>query len=107
VWISDGIHLFQGLSFTSSLAILMVAIRGSSRWKYALSLCLLGAGLLIREDTLTVVPVMFLLGYVYGLRNGTKQTYLYVYFGAMIVVCALFMIYDLWLSLNCGLSTSS
>src|SRR6266511_288589 len=81
LWISDGIHLFQGLSFTSSLAILMVAIRGSSRWTYALSLCLLGAGLLIREDTLAVVPGMLLLGYLYSLRIGAKQTYLYVYFG--------------------------
>ncbi len=36
---------------------------------------------------------MFLLGYLYSLRNSTKQTYLYVYFGAMVVVCALFMLY--------------
>jgi hypothetical protein len=69
VWITDGNHLVQGLSFLVS-AILVVDDRPApSRGRLALSLLAIAVGLLVREDTLAAVPALALLALAKGPRR--------------------------------------
>jgi hypothetical protein len=62
VWITDGNHVLQGLAFAASALLLLSSLVPARAGRLLLSLACLGAGLLVREDTLAVVPVLLLLG---------------------------------------------
>jgi hypothetical protein len=64
VWLVEGHHYVQGLLFEGSLLALLAGLRAASAVRLALSAALLLAGVLIREDTLALVPVLAVLGYV-------------------------------------------
>jgi hypothetical protein len=64
VWLVEGHHYVQGLLFEGSLLALLAGLPVSSIARLALSAVLLLAGVLIREDTLALVPVVLILGYV-------------------------------------------
>ena len=64
VWLVEGHHYVQGLLFEGSLLALLAGLRAASTLRLALSAALLLAGVLIREDTLALVPVLAVLGYV-------------------------------------------
>lgn len=90
VWISDGIHLAQGFFFACSIVSLILGLRYSRRFAFVVSLAALVSGLLVREDTLAVVPATIILGYVYARRTKTASiTTLHVYTGAVATFCIL------------------
>jgi hypothetical protein len=64
VWLVEGHHYVQGLLFEAALFALLAGLRAASVGRLALSAALLLAGALIREDTLALVPVLAVLGYV-------------------------------------------
>ena len=64
VWLVEGHHYVQGLLFEGALIVLLGGLRRLSVFRLTLSALLLLAGALIREDTLALVPVLLILGYV-------------------------------------------
>jgi hypothetical protein len=67
VWIADGVHQPPGFAFLAALSLLLGFLsRGPSAARLA---CLAGSllsilgGLLVREDTIAIVPVLWLLGW--------------------------------------------
>jgi hypothetical protein len=70
VWLVEGQHYAQGLLFEAALVLLLAGLRTASAGPLVLSAALLLAGVLIREDTLALAPILALLGYV-GL--GTRR----------------------------------
>jgi hypothetical protein len=60
VWITDGNHMLQGLAFAGGALLLIRGLEGR-RWLLAPSLACLAAGLLVREDTVAIVPAVLLL----------------------------------------------
>jgi len=64
VWLVEGHHYIQGLLFEVALIALLAGLRGTSPAKLALSAALVFAAVLIREDTMALVPVLVVLGYV-------------------------------------------
>ena len=65
VWLVEGHHYVQGLLFEAALFALLAGLRESSSgaWLGVSAACLF-AGILIREDTMALVPVLVVLGYV-------------------------------------------
>jgi hypothetical protein len=70
VWLTDGTHMVQGLAFAGGALLLLDGLERGDRRRLALSLACLAAGLLVREDTLAVVPVVLLLGAMVGYLLG-------------------------------------
>lgn len=58
VWITDGNHMLQGLAFVGALAALLRGLERLPQVWFALSWLSFAAGLLTREDTLVVAPVL-------------------------------------------------
>lgn len=96
-WISDGIHIVPGLAFGLSTAWLVTGLERANWRRLALSIAILAVGLLTREDTLAVVPIMIFLGFVatYRLPAANSQTrrVMTVYTGCLIAVCTALMVY--------------
>jgi hypothetical protein len=63
VWITDGNHLVQGLAFLSAALLLIDGLAEGSRTRLAASLAAIGAGVLVREDTLAALPALALLAF--------------------------------------------
>ena len=61
VWITDGNHMLQGLAFAGGAILLLDGLDRGDYVRLALSLACLKGGLLVREDTLAIVPVVLLL----------------------------------------------
>jgi len=65
VWLVEGHHYVQGLLFEAALFALLAGLRESSSGAWlGLSAACLFAGILIREDTIALAPVLVVLGYV-------------------------------------------
>jgi hypothetical protein len=64
VWLVEGHHYVQGLLFEGALIALLRGLRRLAVSWSVLSALLLLAGVLIREDTVALVPVLVILGYV-------------------------------------------
>jgi hypothetical protein len=62
VWITDGNHVVQGLAFAGAATLLLHGLDRGDSVRLAFSVLCLAAGLLVREDTLAIVPVVLLLG---------------------------------------------
>jgi len=90
VWLVEGHHYAQGLLFEGSLVALLAGLRASSVTRLGLSAALLLAGVLIREDTLALVPVLVVLGYVsLGPSPARRPMTLLGGYGAALVLAAL------------------
>jgi hypothetical protein len=62
VWLSDGVHVLQGLAFVGAGHLLLTGLGSRRRLPIVLSGVAVVAGSLVREDTLVVVPILVLLG---------------------------------------------
>ncbi|HEV7501878.1 MAG TPA: hypothetical protein VGQ33_17815 [Vicinamibacteria bacterium] len=69
VWITDGNHALQGLAFLLAALLLLGARTGTSWAGLAASLAAVGAGLLVREDTLAALPALALIAFAHGPRR--------------------------------------
>ena len=78
VWISDGVHITQGVTFAlSAIALLSFTRRPTGRgYPLLLSLAFASICLLIREDSLVVFPILWLLAAVYWLSPAGRSTHL-------------------------------
>ncbi|HET8648096.1 MAG TPA: hypothetical protein VFO85_21550, partial [Vicinamibacteria bacterium] len=68
-FLTDGLHLVQGLLFLAALAALWAWMRTGAAAALGGSLAALAAGLLCREDTLAAVPPLWLLAWA---RHGRR-----------------------------------
>lgn len=87
VWITDGNHMLQGLAFVAALAALQRGLDGRPWGWFALSWGGFVAGLLTREDTLVVAPVLAAVA-LHGAstRPGLRRQALI--YGAGVAACA-------------------
>jgi hypothetical protein len=94
VWITDGNHIAQGLAFAGGALLLLSGLDRPSVTRLGLSLACLAAGLLVREDTLAVVPVILLLGYLHARPLGQKAlAALRTYTGVVVLFCLVLLAY--------------
>jgi hypothetical protein len=94
VWLTDGTHMLQGLAFAGGALLLLDGLDRDDRVRLGLSLACLAAGLLVREDTLAIVPVILLLGVVDSRRQGRAvPRALHGYAGALVMLCAGLLVY--------------
>ncbi len=70
VWLTDGTHMPQGLAFAGAALLMLRGLQRGERGQLVLSVVCLAAGILVREDTLAIVPVILLLGVVDARRRG-------------------------------------
>jgi hypothetical protein len=93
VWITDANHMLQGLAFASSALLILAALDPPRPGRLALSLGCLAAGLLVREDTLAVLPVLLLLAYLQARgRSKEARTAVLAYAAAAVLLAgALFL----------------
>lgn len=90
VWITDGIHAFQAALFGLSLSCLLLFLR-SRRFAFLIaSLCLATMNVYAREDSLLLVVITILLGYVYVAQLGRMEfSLMHVYtIGCCVIVAA-------------------
>ncbi len=70
VWISDGVHIAQGLLFAlAALAILRWVESGAPGW-YGASIAAALLSVLVREDSLGVLPVLIVMAGVHSWQSG-------------------------------------
>ena len=69
VWLTDGNHLPQGLLFALAALALLAGLRRRSWPRLAASIAALAAATLVREDSLALVPVLVLFGFVAAPRE--------------------------------------
>jgi hypothetical protein len=69
VWLTDGVYLLQGLLVGIAALALVAGVRGRSGTRLAAALAAFAAAVLVREDTLALVPVLLLLGLVAAPRE--------------------------------------
>lgn len=89
VWITDGNHMLQGLAFAGGAMLLLDGLDRGDSVRLGLSLACLAAGLLVREDTLAIVPVVLLLGLA-DLRRQRRPIppAFYAYAAVLALACA-------------------
>jgi len=93
-FLTDGAHLAQGVCFALSLRAALRAMEGAGAKAMAVSSSWILVGLLIREDTMAVVPVLLLLALVAArTRGGASMRLLAAGALAMAVLCAGVMAY--------------
>jgi hypothetical protein len=91
VWITDGNHALQGLAFAGAALGLLRFLERGSHAAAAGSLGAILAGLLVREDTLAAVPMLFVLGQARaGERPGARARWLAYLAGASLLCVAVF-----------------
>lgn len=102
-FMSDGIHIFQGLLFTLSAISCLIYLKNSQKWKWiflGISLILFFINLLTREDSILTGPVLVLLAgcYFYWILEPSKQKIktLIIY---IICLSSEILIYTLWYTL--------
>jgi hypothetical protein len=98
VWITDGNHALQGLAFAGGALLLLQGLADRRRGRLAASLACLAAGLLVREDTLAVLPVIVLLGFLEArrLEDASARRFLVAYAAAAVVLAAALLAYRAW-----------
>jgi hypothetical protein len=95
-FLTDGAHVAQGLCFALALRAALRAVDGAGAKALASSLAWIVIGLLIREDTLTAVPVLLLLALVAARTRGRDAVRLLAAGAvAFAVLCAAVMAYRL------------
>lgn len=89
VWITDGNHMLQGLAFAGGAMLLLDGLDRGDPVRLGLSLACLAAGLLVREDTLAIVPVVLLLAFA-DLRRQRRPVpaAFYAYAAVLALMCA-------------------
>ena len=89
VWITDGNHMLQGLAFAGGALFLLRGIDGGDPVRLGLSLVCLKAGMVVREDTLAIVPVVLLLALA-DLRRQRRPipAAFYAYAVLLVLMCA-------------------
>ena len=89
VWMTDGNHMLQGLAFAGGAIFLLDGLDRGDFVRLVLSLSCLKAGLLVREDTLAVVPVVLLLALA-DLRRQRRPVpaAFYAYAVVLVLMCA-------------------
>lgn len=96
VWISDGIHILQGVLFAAAVLLSMRYVEHGKTFHFAASLALAALSLLVREDSLGTYPVILALFIAYAL-NEEKLNHVHrsilVYAG---VLAAAFVIFWWW-----------
>jgi len=97
VWLSDGIHLVQGVFWGFTVLMLINAISKSNLWLFSGSLFFMALNLLVREDSIAAIPSIFILGgyFVINFKPSLKKKYI-VYCLLVIVLCIVFMWYRAW-----------
>jgi hypothetical protein len=88
VWITDGNHALQGLAFAGAALGLLRFLERGAHAAAAASLAAVLLGLLVREDTLAAVPMLFLLGYVRSSAIGPARPRWAAYVAGGTVLCA-------------------
>ncbi len=94
VWLTDGIYLLQAVFWGFSLLLLLSALDKHNLWMYIGSLSLTGFNLLLREDTLAIIPASFFLGayYIKNFRPESRKEFI-TYCFTLVVFCIAFMLY--------------
>ena len=86
VWITDGNHMLQGLAFAGGALLLLGGLDRGDPVRLVLSLVCLKAGMVVREDTLAVVPVVLLLGLAHLRRQGRPVPRLFYAYAALVAL---------------------
>jgi hypothetical protein len=95
-FLTDGAHVAQGVCFALALRAALRAVDGAGAKALALSLLWIVVGLLIREDTMTAVPVLLLLALVAARTRGHDAVRLVAVAAiGLAVLCAAVMAYRL------------
>ena len=93
VWLTDGNHLIQGLSFAGSLWFSSNGL-SAGRWIPLLgSLLALSVGLLTREDTLACVPALLILGYAMVRLDPARRRLWFAHVAMILALCVGLMVY--------------
>jgi hypothetical protein len=96
IWITDGNHVVQGLSFVLATLTLLQALETAhpavSAGLQLASLGALLAGLLTREDTLAAVPALLVLGYVRAAAQNRRRLF-WVHALAVVLLCGAVLAY--------------
>ncbi len=89
VWITDGNHMLQGLAFAGGAILLLHGLDRGDPVRLGLSLVSLKAGMVVREDTLAIMPVVLLLALV-DLRRQRRPVpaAFYAYAVLLVLLCA-------------------
>lgn len=102
-WISDGIHIFQGILFTLSAIVCLIYLKNSQKYKWiflGFSLILFLSNLLTREDSILTGPVLILLAgsYFYWILKPLKRKIkiLIIYIICLLIII---LIYIIWRTL--------
>jgi hypothetical protein len=86
VWLTDGNHMVQGVSFALSAALLLNGLDRNRVSTLTMSLFCLTLGLLTREDTFAAIPALLLLGLAAARENRNLRLWL-GYSGSVLAVC--------------------
>jgi len=62
LWLTDGVHLLQGLFFACGLYSLLRYVEQGARHQYAWAIALAALALLTREDSLVMLPILLVCG---------------------------------------------
>jgi hypothetical protein len=99
-WLSDGIHIFQGLLFAlSALTLLRYLARPMKSRKFlALSLLLFFIFLLTREDGLALVPALVAIAGLYLFREPSRSNRFLHFFSYIFLLALLTGVFWFWRS---------
>ena len=97
VWLSDGIHLVQGVFWGVSVLMLLTALERSNFWLFLGSFTFIGLNLLVREDSIIAIPSIIILGgyFVMYYKPQSKRSFV-GYFLMVVVLCIGFFQYRTW-----------
>ncbi len=92
VWLTDGNHLVQGLSFAVAATLLLKGLDRRSALLLALSVASLGLGLVTREDTFAAIPALVLLGLAASPESPTRRLWV-GYLGTLVALSLALYLY--------------
>jgi hypothetical protein len=88
-WIADGVHIAQGVAFATAAVAVLRWVESDARSWWCVSLLSFVLGVLIREDSLAIAPVLVGLALLHSRaerKPGAQQVGLLTYAAAIIVV---------------------
>jgi hypothetical protein len=87
VWITDGVHIIQGLAFVVAARLLLSGLDAKSRSRLTLSVLALLIGLVTREDTFAAIPALTVMGFCVARGCPVRRRFFYVYALSLLVLC--------------------
>jgi hypothetical protein len=92
VWLTDGIFQFQGLAFALAVLLLFASLRTNRIPPAICSLLAMAVALLTREDTIALLAIAVLLGFVYMRRGPGGRRLFATYVAALVILTGAFLV---------------